>query len=81
MASSDDELAAALKDARTRAIGKRPCSLCDVMKSASPRRRKLIQEGLDSPIGIIRLTNILQANGVLVGRPTVDAHRKERHTA
>lgn len=79
--SADLALATALSDAQGRAVGRRPCKLCEILKTVPPARADLIRAGVRSEIGIIKLTNILQGHGVLVGRPTVQRHREERHTA
>jgi hypothetical protein len=79
--TADLALATALSDAQARAVGRRPCKLCEILETVPPARADLIRTGIRSEIGIIRLTNILQDHGVLVGRPTVARHREERHTA
>lgn len=79
--SADLALAEALSDAQSRAVGRRPCKLCEILETVPPARADLIRTGIRSEIGIIKLTHILQDHGILVGRPTVARHREERHTA
>lgn len=78
---ADAQLAHALSVAQQAAIGRRPCKLCEILETVPQARADIIRAGINSEIGIIRLTNILQDHGVLVGRPTVARHREERHTA
>lgn len=77
--SSEKSLAAALSNATLRSVGRRPCSLCEELKTMPKAKRDLVAQGIGSTIGIARLTTILQNHGVLVGRPTVARHREERH--
>jgi hypothetical protein len=78
---ADFQLAQALSVAAERAVGRRPCKLCEILEKMPSARADIIRAGIRSEVGIIRLTNILQDHGVLVGRPTVARHREEGHTA
>ena len=55
------------------------CSVCGALAVLPGNERIALHNAIDSRIGAVKLSRILQANGVRVGVPSIRRHRLEGH--
>ena len=55
------------------------CSACRALSELPEDERMALRQAIASRIGSVKLSRILQANGVRVGVPSIRRHRLEGH--
>ena len=55
------------------------CSVCKALEELPEDERMALRKAIASQVGSVRLSHILQRNGVRVGVPSIRVHRSEGH--